>query len=86
MRAILMTHRDTLVTICIVSEVEVVDAMPTEAARGVDLPELRVSARKSPHAKCERCWNLRPSVGRDAEHPTLCERCVAVVAALAADG
>jgi isoleucyl-tRNA synthetase len=56
--------------------------MPPEAARGVDLPALWVLARKSPHAKCERCWNLRPSVGQDSEHPTLCDRCVRVVNAL----
>ena len=36
-------------------------------------------AEKSPHPKCERCWNLRPTVGRDPEHPTLCERCARVV-------
>jgi isoleucyl-tRNA synthetase len=29
--------------------------------------------------KCERCWNYRPSVGQDAHHPTLCDRCVKVV-------
>ena len=39
-----------------------------------------VTAEKSPHAKCERCWNYRPTVGQDAEHPTLCDRCVRVVA------
>ena len=39
---------------------------------------------KSPHAKCERCWNLRPSVGQDVVHPTLCDRCVRVVKALGA--
>ncbi len=37
---------------------------------------------KSPHPKCERCWNLRPSVGEDAVHPTLCARCSTVVRAL----
>ncbi|MGZ3415738.1 MAG: zinc finger domain-containing protein, partial [Isosphaeraceae bacterium] len=29
------------------------------------------AAERSPHAKCERCWNYRPSVGQSAEHPTL---------------
>lgn len=27
-------------------------------------------------AKCERCWHHLPEVGSDAEHPTLCPRCV----------
>jgi isoleucyl-tRNA synthetase len=26
-------------------------------------------------AKCERCWNYRPSVGENPDHPTICERC-----------
>lgn len=29
--------------------------------------------------KCERCWLFVESVGEDAEHPTLCERCAAAV-------
>jgi isoleucyl-tRNA synthetase len=28
------------------------------------------------HAKCERCWHVRDDVGANAEHPTLCGRCV----------
>jgi len=28
------------------------------------------------HAKCERCWHVREDVGANAEHPTLCGRCV----------
>ncbi len=27
--------------------------------------------------KCERCWHWRNDVGRDAEHPSLCGRCIA---------
>jgi len=29
--------------------------------------------------KCERCWNYRPTVGVQPEHPTLCARCVEAV-------
>jgi len=66
-----------LATLCMVSEVKVV-TVPD----GVDA----VTATRSPHAKCERCWNLRPTVGQDAAHPTLCDRCARVVAALPAEG
>jgi isoleucyl-tRNA synthetase len=45
--------------------------------------EFRVAARKSPHAKCQRCWNYWPTVGADAEHQDLCARCIEVVSALA---
>jgi isoleucyl-tRNA synthetase len=28
------------------------------------------------HPKCERCWHYRGDVGIDADHPTICGRCV----------
>jgi len=34
---------------------------------------------KTPHQKCARCWRHRPSVGKSAAHPELCDRCEAVV-------
>ena len=64
-----------LATLCIVSEVDIVGRPPGPGRR----PARSRHGRKSPHAKCERCWNLRPTVGQDAEHPTLCDRCVRVV-------
>jgi isoleucyl-tRNA synthetase len=30
--------------------------------------------------KCERCWHYETDIGQHAEHPTLCGRCVAVLA------
>ncbi|MBS1188302.1 MAG: Isoleucyl-tRNA synthetase [Rhodocyclaceae bacterium] len=33
-------------------------------------------AEPSGHGKCERCWHVREDVGGNAEHPTLCGRCV----------
>ena len=28
---------------------------------------------------CERCWVVSETIGKDAEHETLCERCATVV-------
>jgi isoleucyl-tRNA synthetase len=39
-------------------------------------------SEKSTNDKCERCWNFFASVGKDPDHPTLCDRCVGVIAAL----
>jgi isoleucyl-tRNA synthetase len=39
---------------------------------------VRVQASTAP--KCERCWHHRPEVGGNAEHPTICARCVDNVA------
>jgi len=38
--------------------------------------ELEIKVAPSAHAKCERCWHYRADVGSDANHPTLCGRCV----------
>jgi isoleucyl-tRNA synthetase len=42
------------------------------------LAPMAVAATVSPlsHAKCNRCWHLRPDVGTDRAHPGLCGRCV----------
>jgi isoleucyl-tRNA synthetase len=39
-------------------------------------PDFMVLVAKAMAKKCERCWNYREAVGRDAAHPTLCDRCV----------
>ncbi len=67
---------ELLTTLCMVSEVEI-EAHPGEAADAV-------TSRRSTHPKCERCWNLRPTVGQDAEHPSLCDRCARVIRAMPA--
>ena len=61
---------DFLATLFIVSQVKVTDS------------QVPMKTVPSPYAKCERCWNLRPTVGQDAEHPTLCDRCARVVSTL----
>jgi isoleucyl-tRNA synthetase len=35
-----------------------------------------VAVSTSPHKKCERCWHYRADVGPQADHPTICGRCV----------
>ncbi len=36
----------------------------------------QIDVTSSTQQKCERCWHYREDVGADAEHPTLCSRCV----------
>ncbi len=38
--------------------------------------EGHIDVSASLHDKCERCWHYRADVGSDANHPTLCGRCV----------
>ncbi len=67
-----VAHQELLTTLCIISELKVVADDHIESS---GLPA--VEALKATHAKCERCWNLRPSVGQNATYPTLCDRCAA---------
>jgi isoleucyl-tRNA synthetase len=41
--------------------------------------ELEVSVSKADGQKCARCWHWETDIGRNAEHPTLCGRCVEAV-------
>ncbi len=72
--------------LCIVSSLRLVDTLAqeekTEVGKGEALPELTIGVRPAAGNKCERCWVIDPSVGVDAEHPTLCARCVDVVRSL----
>ena len=37
--------------------------------------ELEIVVEKATGEKCERCWIISETVGKDSEHPHLCERC-----------
>ncbi|HJT22008.1 MAG TPA: isoleucine--tRNA ligase [Nitrospira sp.] len=70
--AFLKTYERDLSTIFIVSQVSLVSSDQPGAP-------LVVAVVKSPYAKCERCWNYREAVGKDEQHPGLCDRCLEAV-------
>lgn len=37
--------------------------------------ELEIEVEKATGEKCERCWIISETVGKNSEHPCLCERC-----------
>jgi isoleucyl-tRNA synthetase len=39
-------------------------------------PPIQIHVTPSAHEKCERCWHYRADVGANAQHATLCSRCV----------
>jgi len=59
---------DQFAALCIASEVKL----------QTTVGETTVGAQKSTCEKCQRCWNYWPSVGANAEHPDLCQRCTDV--------
>ena len=68
----LQSYAKDLCTILIVSALELKPAPP-------DGPELSVVVHRAPGQKCERCWTYRETVGSSRDHPTICDRCVAVL-------
>jgi isoleucyl-tRNA synthetase len=44
----------------------------------------RVTVRRAPGQKCERCWNYSTRVGESARYPTVCERCIEALAEIEA--
>jgi isoleucyl-tRNA synthetase len=69
-------------------EQEAISSIPNEQLEEfLILSELKIELGKEPsalisrttHAKCARCWRHRPTVGKSAAHPELCDRCDAVV-------
>jgi isoleucyl-tRNA synthetase len=56
-----------------------VKAAPADAA-ATEIAGLWVNITPSKHTKCARCWHRLESVGQDALHPELCNRCVVNVA------
>ena len=64
----------------IVSGVDfVTDPTLYSQAAGTPLNGVRVVVSQAKGEKCERCWMHSPTVGADADHPTLCARCAQVV-------
>ena len=73
------TFEADLATIFITSEAKVLFGHSEEAAQSGDIPALYMEVRPSQFAKCKRCWNFRATVGADARHGDLCDRCAQAV-------
>ncbi|MEE1673372.1 isoleucine--tRNA ligase [Agarivorans aestuarii] len=52
----------------------------SDSAAATELDNLKVMVEVASGEKCDRCWHHREDVGQNAEHPSLCGRCVTNVA------
>ena len=68
-----------LLPVLIVSAVEVVNG-GTGAYTDVALEGFSVTVTHAEGDKCARCWMYSDTVGTDAAHPDVCERCAHVLA------
>ncbi len=72
--SVLSRHTGELRYLFIVSAVTLEPAKSGNGSSGIS-----VKVGKAPGQKCERCWNYSTRVGEDADFPTVCERCSAVL-------
>jgi isoleucyl-tRNA synthetase len=66
-----------LPTLFIVSQVHVLEGTEGDPCEGFE--GVFAVVEKAEGEKCPRCWNFSLHVGKDHEHPELCERCARVV-------
>ncbi|NMG09056.1 isoleucine--tRNA ligase [Brasilonema sp. UFV-L1] len=73
---------DELRYLFITSEVDLLDS--PEAVQGLEYKlqsdTWKIGVVNAEGQKCDRCWNYSTHVGESAEHPLICERCVAALA------
>jgi isoleucyl-tRNA synthetase len=84
--AFLTENLELIKELCIVSDLQLVDKLEKgegmEIGVAEDVEGMTIGVRPATGAKCERCWVIEDSVGKDDEHPTLCARCCDVVRSL----
>jgi isoleucyl-tRNA synthetase len=74
-----------LARLLIVSAAEVrpaPDGPPANVYQSSVISGFGVEVKAAGGQKCARCWLYRTTVGADAEHPQLCDRCAATVRAV----
>ncbi|MEH1963547.1 MAG: isoleucine--tRNA ligase [Nostoc sp.] len=78
---------DELRYLFLVSQVELLDSPLKEAEEQIKVAKLlgtekitTIDVVKADGEKCDRCWNYSIHVGESAEHPLICDRCVAALA------
>ena len=72
--SVLARYENQLRYLFIVSAVELQQGASGNGATGIT-----VQVSKAPGVKCERCWNYSTHVGEEANYPSVCERCSAVL-------
>ena len=77
LRPLLEAHVEDLRALLIVSDLRIVEERDIgEPFRSAEVPGLLVGVSRAKGKKCNRCWNYSGTVGANAEHPTLCARCL----------
>jgi isoleucyl-tRNA synthetase len=77
MRALFAAHLGELRALLIVSQLQLADEQNiAKPYKSEEIKGLAIGVEKARGTKCERCWIYEESVGSDANHPTVCGRCL----------
>jgi isoleucyl-tRNA synthetase len=77
LRPLLETHLEDLRALLIVSDLRIVEESEiSEPFRSAEIPGLLVGVSRAVGEKCNRCWNYSGTVGENADHPSICARCL----------
>jgi isoleucyl-tRNA synthetase len=77
MRALMAAHLEDLRALLIVSQLQLADEKEIpNLYKSEEIKGLFVGVEKAHGVKCERCWIYEESVGSNAQHPTVCSRCL----------
>ncbi len=71
---------DNLADWLLVSDLRIGGVAPQAVLQQAEDAGVRVRISKAAGHKCERCWHYETDIGQHSAHPTLCGRCVAVLA------
>jgi isoleucyl-tRNA synthetase len=76
-RALMASHLEDLRALLIVSQLQLVDEKEiVKPYKSEEIKGLFVGVEKARGVKCKRCWIYEESVGSNAQHPTVCGRCL----------
>ncbi len=76
---LLLKNWDMLRELLNVSQLENGGLKEPHLASDFGAPSVDVGVVKADGQKCERCWHWETDIGQNAEHPTICARCVEAV-------
>ncbi len=71
----LVPYADDLRAILIVSKAQLHQGTLTDAYQSAEIQGVSVQVLPAAGEKCDRCWVHDTTVGQQAGHPTLCDRC-----------
>ncbi|MBJ3813503.1 isoleucine--tRNA ligase [Shimwellia pseudoproteus] len=82
LKAKLLSLDDELRFVLLTSGAQVADYAdaPEQAQQSELLKGLKIALQKAEGEKCPRCWHFTTDIGKVAEHPDICGRCVSNVA------